>query len=65
MCSAQVLTFSIHKHEPGYFPGTGAVTDVGLGRGRYHSVNVPLQEGVDDAMLWHVFATLFEPLVNR
>ena len=31
----KVLTFSIHKMEPGFFPGTGALGDVGYGRGRY------------------------------
>jgi len=59
----KVATFSIHKYEPGFFPGTGAETDTGTGRGRHHSVNIPLQEGVNDQMYRHVFCSLF-PSIN-
>jgi hypothetical protein len=54
-----VLTLSIHRHEPGFFPGTGGVQDIGFGRGRFHAVNLPLREGVDDAMFTHVFDRIF------
>ncbi len=55
----RVLTLSIHRHEPGFFPGTGGVQDIGFGRGRFHAVNLPLREGVDDAMFTHVFDRIF------
>ena len=32
----KVLTLSIHKMEPGFFPGTGACNEVGFGKGRFH-----------------------------
>ena len=54
----RVTTFSIHKYEAGYFPGTGALTDVGTGRGLYHSINVPLKEGVTDQMYTEIFSAL-------
>ena len=54
-----MLTLSIHRHEPGFFPGTGGVQDIGFGRGRFHAVNLPLREGVDDAMFTHVFDRIF------
>jgi acetoin utilization deacetylase AcuC-like enzyme len=64
-CTHRVLTFSIHRHEPGFFPGTGSVKDVGYGRGRYHAVNLPLREGVDDAMFTRAFHRIFWRAVER
>jgi histone deacetylase 8 len=46
--SDKVLTLSLHHYEPGYFPGTGTVEDVGFSKGKYHSVNVPLHSGIVD-----------------
>ncbi|XP_052245187.1 histone deacetylase 8-like isoform X2 [Dreissena polymorpha] len=49
-CSSnKVLTVSVHKHAVGFFPGTGSVSDVGMGKGKYYSVNIPLQDGIKDA----------------
>ena len=59
----KVVTFSLHKCEPGFFPGTGHLGDVGTGRGRYHSVNVPLAEGVTDQMYRQVFSALLPHLM--
>lgn len=56
-----VLTLSLHKHEPGFYPGTGGLLDVGLGRGRYYSVNVPLKDGVRDDN----YFTLFQCIANK
>eukprot|EP00092_Neocalanus_flemingeri_P032497 GFUD01035344.1.p1 GENE.GFUD01035344.1~~GFUD01035344.1.p1 ORF type:complete len:395 (+),score=158.33 GFUD01035344.1:106-1185(+) len=60
----KVVTFSIHKYEPGYFPGTGDLADTGTGRGRHHSINIPLQEGVTDQMYRHVFCSLFPSIIT-
>ena len=54
-CTNRVLTLSIHRHDPGFFPGTGTAGDVGFGRGRNFAVNVPLKEGVDDVMFQQIF----------
>ena len=32
----KVMTLSIHKMETGFFPGTGACTDTGYGKGRFY-----------------------------
>lgn len=64
-CTHRVLTLSIHRQEPGFFPGSGTLQDVGFGRGRYHAVNVPLKEGVDDAMFTRVFGRIFWRAVAR
>ncbi|KAK3580273.1 hypothetical protein CHS0354_023511 [Potamilus streckersoni] len=53
----KVLTVSVHKHSPGFFPGTGSVTDVGVGKGKYYCVNIPLHDGIKDEQ--------FVPLVCR
>lgn len=60
----KVVTFSIHKYEPGYFPGTGDITDTGTGRGKHHSVNIPLKEGVTDQMYRRVFSSLFPSIMS-
>lgn len=40
-----------------HFPGTGDVTDVGLGKGRYYSVNVPIQDGIQDEKYYQICET--------
>lgn len=37
--------------------GTGDVTDVGLGKGRYYSVNVPIQDGIQDEKYYQICET--------
>lgn len=39
------------------FSGTGDVTDVGLGKGRYYSVNVPIQDGIQDEKYYQICET--------
>ncbi|KAG8507306.1 Histone deacetylase 8, partial [Galemys pyrenaicus] len=36
------------------FAGTGDVSDVGLGKGRYYSINVPIQDGIQDEKYYHI-----------
>jgi len=54
--SDRVLTLSLHHHARGFFPGSGAASEVGIGRGKHHDVNVALRRGVSDA----TFTALFE-----
>lgn len=35
----RVLTVSFHQYEPGFFPGSGNVVDIGFGNGRGYCVN--------------------------
>ncbi|KAK9845660.1 hypothetical protein WJX84_005953 [Apatococcus fuscideae] len=56
----RVMTVSFHKYGD-FFPGTGAVGDVGLGTGQHYSVNVPLQEGMDDDS----YKFMFEPIMQK
>ncbi|KAJ3033251.1 Histone deacetylase 1, partial [Rhizophlyctis rosea] len=43
----RVMTLSLHKFGE-FFPGTGHMKDVGVGRGKGYAVNVPLGNGIDD-----------------
>jgi histone deacetylase 1/2 len=50
----RVMTASFHKFG-GFFPGTGAVEDVGTGRGKNYAVNFPLRDGIDDESYREIF----------
>ncbi|KAJ1663114.1 histone deacetylase (class I) Clr6 [Coemansia sp. RSA 1813] len=50
----RVMSVSFHQHGD-FFPGTGNIKDIGLGNGRYYSVNVPLREGINDDSYQFVF----------
>ncbi|KAI5191716.1 histone deacetylase 1/2 [Nematocida sp. AWRm77] len=58
-CSDRVMTISFHMHGE-FFPGTGAVTDVGVENGRGYSINVPLNSGIDDT----TYLSVFRPIVG-
>jgi len=56
----RVMTVSFHKYGD-FFPGTGALDDTGTGGGAKYSVNVPLQEGMDDAS----YQLIFQPVMAK
>ncbi len=56
----RVMTVSFHKYGD-FFPGTGDIRDVGVKSGKYYSVNVPLQEGIDDSS----YETVFKPVIDK
>lgn len=56
----RVMTCSFHKYGE-FFPGTGDIRDVGVGKGKYHAINVPLRDGIDDA----TYKSLFEPVIKH
>ncbi len=57
----QVLYFSTHRY--GFFyPGTGAATEVGKGRGEGFTVNVPLTNRTGDADYGNIFKQLLKPI---
>lgn len=62
--SQNVLTLSLHKYEVGYFPGSGAITDIGRGNGKFYSINVPLQDGIRDELYSTVFERVSTILFN-
>lgn len=67
------MTVSFHKYGD-FFPGTGELKvmsnrqkisknlyfkDVGAGRGRFYSVNVPLKDGMTD----EAYQLIYEPVI--
>jgi histone deacetylase 1/2 len=60
----RVMTVSFHKYGD-FFPGTGAVTDVGHGGGKLYAVNVPLDNGMDDESYQFVFEPIMQAVMDR
>lgn len=58
----RVMTVSFHKYG-NYFPGTGAVDEIGIGEGKYYSVNVPLQAGITDTSYAKIFVPIMEAVM--
>lgn len=56
----RVLTVSFHKYGNNFFPCTGDLPEIGLGRGKYHSVNVPLKDGIDD----ETYLAIYKPVIK-
>ncbi|KAG2487168.1 hypothetical protein HYH03_014150 [Edaphochlamys debaryana] len=56
----RVMTVSFHKYGE-FFPGTGALDDIGYGKGKYYTVNVPLKDGMDDDS----YKMLYEPIMQK
>lgn len=56
----RVMTVSFHNFGE-FFPGTGELRDIGVGKGKYYSVNFPLREGMDDVS----YKGIFEPIISK
>ncbi|TIC03925.1 hypothetical protein E3Q17_00703 [Wallemia mellicola] len=58
--SNRVMTVSFHKYTGDFFPGTGALSETGQGAGKHFSLNVPLQDGIDD----YSYVALFKNVMS-
>ncbi|GIL69817.1 hypothetical protein Vretifemale_631 [Volvox reticuliferus] len=56
----RVMTVSFHKYGE-FFPGTGALDDIGYGKGKFYTVNVPLKDGMDDDS----YRLVYEPIMQK
>lgn len=56
----RVMTCSFHKYGE-FFPGTGQVRDIGVGKGKHYAVNFPLRDGIDD----ETYKSMFEPIIQK
>ena len=61
--SDRVLTISLHGSGIYFFPGTGFEDEIGEGRGKGYSVNVPLLAHTDDALYMKAFDEVAYPLI--
>lgn len=58
------MTASFHKFGE-YFPGTGAIEDVGYEKGKNYSMNFPLTDGMDDEHYEYVFKPVIDEIFLR
>ena len=58
-----VLYISTHQHP--YYPGTGAVDEVGIGAGQGFTVNLPLESGATDSDYRLVFDEVIVPVLRQ
>ena len=61
----KVMTFSVHKYEAGFFPGSGNVNEIGFGKGKYYNVNVPLHDGIQDDGFVYICKKLLNQVKNK
>ena len=55
------MTLSFHQRGNNFFPGTGALDDIGAKAGRNYSLNFPLDPGMDDDS----YLSIFKPVVAK
>ena len=60
-----VLKISLHMYHRGFFPGTGEINEIGTGRGKGYTVNVPLPPGTADDAYIYAFDNVVIPLLDR
>lgn len=53
----RVMTCSFHKFGE-FFPGTGAINDIGAEKGKHYAVNIPLNDGIDDESYQDIFESV-------
>jgi len=63
--SSDVMTISLHQDGRTLFPGTGFVDEIGKGRGKGFSVNIPLPPGTYDEIYLKAFDEVVVPLADR
>lgn len=62
--SNRVLTVSFHKYAETFFPGTGHLDEIGNQIGKYFSLNIPLQDGIDNESYVSLFKSIMEPTIH-
>jgi len=63
--SDKICTLDFHRYEPGFYPGTGSINNIGAGNGKYFTVNVPLLEGITDQQYTLIFTTVLDKVVKH
>ncbi|KAM3964001.1 histone deacetylase 8 [Aphomia sociella] len=63
--SKSVFTLSFHKYEPGFYPGTGSVDDIGTFTGKGYTCNFPLHASYSDDTMEYVFQQVFSAVYSH
>jgi len=61
--NSQILYFSTHQYP--YYPGTGNFGEVGEGKGKGFTINVPLQPGAGDEEYSTIFREILIPIARE
>jgi acetoin utilization deacetylase AcuC-like enzyme len=61
--TSKVLFFSTHQYP--YYPGTGAINQVGIGDGMGYTINVPLPAGMGDKEYIKIFFEILGPVIDQ
>lgn len=56
-----MLCVSFHRYGDDFFPSSGGPNDIGVGQGKYFSLNVPLESGMDDDS----YEMIFSPIMTK
>ncbi len=59
----QVLYFSTHMYP--YYPGSGALQEMGSGQGEGYNINVPLSGGMNDLAYAAIFNAVLTPIARQ
>ncbi|CAK1541609.1 unnamed protein product [Leptosia nina] len=59
-----VFTLSFHKYEPGFFPGTGGIDEIGILTGKGFMCNVPLHGSYNDETFEYIFDKVFHKVYD-
>jgi acetoin utilization protein AcuC len=62
--SEKVLFISLHQNGESLYPGTGFENEIGEGKGRGYTVNLPLPEYTDDEAYVRAFKAIYPDLVK-
>jgi len=61
----QVLTISLHESGHRLFPGTGFESEIGEGKGKGYSVNIPMPPSSDDELFVYAFNEIVPSLIEK
>ena len=62
--SDRVLTISIHESGRYLFPGTGFIDEIGTGKGRGYSINLPMEQYAGDRPFLEGFKKIVPPFID-
>lgn len=60
-----VLFISIHLYAPYFYPGVGGIHEIGIGNGKYYTLNIPLPPYVGDLGYSRAFNELIGPKLDQ
>lgn len=60
----RVMTVSFHRYGNFFFPGTGNLTEIGFGHGKWHTLNIPFDAGLTDGQFWSVFQPVMQKVMD-